>query len=169
LTNWTSSADESWGDIVAEGSRRVYRDSLRSRGLTSPVFPALTMGFFSSLLAWFQGLFFTKSAEVSIVGLQVGVSVFWRICAYPSRRHQARPRSSTCSHQANGARMSCRRLRLILEKVRYNTGRNVCYLNSGTVRKGNVTFKIWDVAGTFACYLIGPLAYTNPPLRSAKV
>ncbi|KAG9127052.1 hypothetical protein FRC07_000888 [Ceratobasidium sp. 392] len=72
-------------------------------------------GFFSSLFAWFQGLFFTKNAEISIVGLQAsGKTSFVNVLT-----------SGQWSED-------------VVPTVAFNLRK---------VRKGNVTFKIWDVAG----------------------
>ncbi|KAF8610425.1 Arl8a protein [Ceratobasidium sp. AG-I] len=72
-------------------------------------------GFFSSLFAWFQGLFFTKTAEISIVGLQAsGKTSFVNVLT-----------SGQWSED-------------VVPTVAFNLRK---------VRKGNVTFKIWDVAG----------------------
>ncbi|CAE6410350.1 unnamed protein product [Rhizoctonia solani] len=76
------------------------------------------MGFFTSLLAWFQGLFFTKTAEISIVGLQ------------------ASGKTSLVNVLTSGQWSE-----EVVPTVAFN-------LRKGKpVRKGNVTFKIWDVAG----------------------
>ncbi|KAJ1310096.1 hypothetical protein OPQ81_006843 [Rhizoctonia solani] len=73
------------------------------------------MGFFASLLAWFQGLFFTKTAEISIVGLQ------------------ASGKTSLVNVLTSGQWSE-----EVVPTVAFNLRK---------VRKGNVTFKIWDVAG----------------------
>ncbi|KAI0725642.1 P-loop containing nucleoside triphosphate hydrolase protein [Fomitopsis betulina] len=67
--------------------------------------------FFSSLFQWFSGLFFSKQAEISVVGLQASgktsfVNVIWSEEVVPT--------------------------------VAFNFRK---------VRRGNITLKIWDVAG----------------------
>ncbi|KAB5593683.1 putative effector protein [Ceratobasidium theobromae] len=80
------------------------------------------MGFFASLLAWFQGLFFTKAAEISIVGLQ------------------ASGKTSLVNVLTSGQWSED-----VVPTVAFNLRK---------VRKGNVTFKIWDVAGMSRAHVL---------------
>ncbi|EJF63446.1 Arl8a protein [Dichomitus squalens] len=71
--------------------------------------------FFSSLLQWFSGLFFSKAAEIAVVGLQAsGKTSFVNVLG-----------SGQWSED-------------VVPTVAFNLRK---------VRKGNVTLKIWDVAG----------------------
>lgn len=71
--------------------------------------------FFSSLLQWFSGLFFSKTAEISIVGLQAsGKTSFVNVIG-----------SGQWSED-------------VVPTVAFNFRK---------VRRGNVTLKVWDVAG----------------------
>jgi len=71
--------------------------------------------FFSALLQWFSGLFFTKTAELSVVGLQAsGKTSFVNVIG-----------SGQWSEE-------------VVPTVAFNFRK---------VRRGNVTLKIWDVAG----------------------
>ncbi|KAI0059536.1 Arl8a protein [Artomyces pyxidatus] len=73
------------------------------------------MSFFTSLFQWFSGLFFTKSAEISVVGLQAsGKTSFVNVIG-----------SGQWSED-------------VVPTVAFNFRK---------VRKGNVTLRIWDVAG----------------------
>jgi len=72
-------------------------------------------GFFSSFFAWFSGIFFSKKAELSVVGLQAsGKTSFVNVIG-----------SGQWSED-------------VVPTVAFNYRK---------VRKGNVTLKIWDVAG----------------------
>ncbi|EIM81647.1 Arl8a protein [Stereum hirsutum FP-91666 SS1] len=72
-------------------------------------------GFFTNLFQWFSGLFFSKKAEISVVGLQAsGKTSFVNVIS-----------SGQWSED-------------VVPTVAFNLRK---------VRKGNVTFKIWDVAG----------------------
>lgn len=73
------------------------------------------MTFFSSLFSWFSGLFFSKFAEIAIVGLQ------------------ASGKTSLVNVLGNGQWSED-----VVPTVSYNLRK---------VRKGNITLKIWDVAG----------------------
>ncbi|KAG8998931.1 hypothetical protein FRB94_006514 [Tulasnella sp. JGI-2019a] len=71
--------------------------------------------FFSAIFAWFQGLFFSKQAEISVVGLQAsGKTSFVNILG-----------SGQWSED-------------VVPTVAFNLRK---------VRRGNITLKIWDVAG----------------------
>ncbi|KAH9854716.1 P-loop containing nucleoside triphosphate hydrolase protein [Lenzites betulinus] len=71
--------------------------------------------FFSSLLQWLSGLFFSKTAEIAIVGLQAsGKTSFVNVLG-----------SGQWSED-------------VVPTVAFNLRK---------IRKGNVTMKIWDVAG----------------------
>ncbi|KAF9817315.1 hypothetical protein IEO21_03575 [Rhodonia placenta] len=70
--------------------------------------------FFSSLLQWFSGLFFSKTAEISIVGLQARKTSFVNVIG-----------SGQWSED-------------VVPTVAFNFRK---------VRRGNVTLKVWDVAG----------------------
>ncbi|KDQ62373.1 hypothetical protein JAAARDRAFT_170697 [Jaapia argillacea MUCL 33604] len=73
------------------------------------------VSFFSSLFHWFSGLFFSKHAEISVVGLQAsGKTSFVNVIG-----------SGQWSEE-------------VVPTVAFNFRK---------VRKGNVTLKIWDVAG----------------------
>jgi len=73
------------------------------------------MTLFSSILQWFSGLFFSKTAEISIVGLQAsGKTSFVNVIG-----------SGQWSED-------------VVPTVAFNYRK---------VRKGNITLKIWDVAG----------------------
>ncbi|KAF9013466.1 Arl8a protein [Cyathus striatus] len=72
-------------------------------------------GFFTSLFHWLSGLFFSKSAELAVVGLQAsGKTSFVNVIT-----------SGQWSED-------------VVPTVAFNFRK---------LRKGNVTFKIWDVAG----------------------
>jgi len=72
-------------------------------------------GLLSSLILWFSGLFFSKSAEIAVVGLQAsGKTSFVNVIT-----------SGQWSED-------------VVPTVAFNFRK---------VRKGNVTLKIWDVAG----------------------
>ncbi|EKM49531.1 uncharacterized protein PHACADRAFT_265067 [Phanerochaete carnosa HHB-10118-sp] len=73
------------------------------------------MPFFSSLLHWFSGLFFSKSAEITIVGLQ------------------ASGKTSLVNVIGNGQWSED-----VVPTVAFHFRK---------VRRGNVTMKIWDLAG----------------------
>ncbi|KAI0711196.1 Arl8a protein [Fomitopsis betulina] len=71
--------------------------------------------FFSSLFQWFSGLFFSKQAEISVVGLQAsGKTSFVNVIG-----------SGQWSEE-------------VVPTVAFNFRK---------VRRGNITLKIWDVAG----------------------
>ncbi|RXW24449.1 hypothetical protein EST38_g1448 [Candolleomyces aberdarensis] len=73
------------------------------------------MGFFGSLFLWFSGLFFSKQAEVAVVGLQAsGKTSFVNVIT-----------SGQWSED-------------VVPTVAFNFRK---------IRKGNVTLKVWDVAG----------------------
>jgi len=72
-------------------------------------------GFLSSIIQWFSGLFFSKAAELAVLGLQAsGKTSFVNVIT-----------SGQWSED-------------VVPTVAFNFRK---------VRKGNVTFKIWDVAG----------------------
>jgi len=72
-------------------------------------------GFFSSVFQWITGLFFSKSAEIAVVGLQAsGKTSFVNVI------------------------MSGQWSEDVVPTVAFNFRK---------IRKGNVTLKIWDVAG----------------------
>jgi len=72
-------------------------------------------GFFTSLFQWFAGLFFSKSAEIAVVGLQAsGKTSFVNVIT-----------SGQWSED-------------VVPTVAFNFRK---------IRKGNITLKIWDVAG----------------------
>jgi ADP-ribosylation factor-like protein 8 len=72
-------------------------------------------GFFTSILQWFSGLFFSKTAEISIVGLQAsGKTSFVNVIGSGQWSEEVVPTVG-----------------FIFRKI----------------RKGNVTMRIWDVAG----------------------
>jgi len=73
------------------------------------------VSFFSSLFQWFSGLFFSKTAEISVVGLQAsGKTSFVNVIG-----------SGQWSEE-------------VVPTVAFNFRK---------VRRGNITLKIWDVAG----------------------
>jgi len=73
------------------------------------------VSFFSSLYQWFSGLFFSKHAEISVVGLQAsGKTSFVNVLGSGQWTED------------------------VIPTVAFNLRK---------VRKGNVTMKIWDVAG----------------------
>ncbi|EGO23596.1 hypothetical protein SERLADRAFT_438912 [Serpula lacrymans var. lacrymans S7.9] len=73
------------------------------------------VGFFSSVFMWFSSIFFSKAAEISVVGLQAsGKTSFVNVIG-----------SGQWSED-------------VVPTVAFNYRK---------VRKGNVTLKIWDVAG----------------------
>lgn len=72
-------------------------------------------GFFTSIFQWFAGLFFSKSAEIAVVGLQAsGKTSFVNVIT-----------SGQWSED-------------VVPTVAFNFRK---------IRKGNVTLKLWDVAG----------------------
>ncbi|RDB18052.1 ADP-ribosylation factor-like protein 8A [Hypsizygus marmoreus] len=72
-------------------------------------------GFFSSFFSWFSGLFFSKTAEIAVVGLQAsGKTSFVNVIT-----------SGQWSED-------------VVPTVAFNFRK---------IRKGNVTLRVWDVAG----------------------
>ncbi|EEB96707.1 hypothetical protein MPER_04114 [Moniliophthora perniciosa FA553] len=71
-------------------------------------------GFFTSLFQWFSGLFFSKAAEIAVVGLQASGKTSFATTSLLQWSEEVVPTIT---------------------------------FNFRKVRKGNVTLKIWDVAG----------------------
>ncbi|KAJ8519019.1 hypothetical protein ONZ45_g3988 [Pleurotus djamor] len=93
--------------------------------------------FFSNLFQWFSGLFFSKTSEIAVVGLQAsGKTSFLNVIT-----------SGQWSED-------------VVPTVAFNFRK---------VRKGNVTLKIWDVAGAevhFGCSGVVTLLSGQPKFRS---
>ncbi|KAL0581002.1 ADP-ribosylation factor-like protein 8B-A [Marasmius crinis-equi] len=85
-------------------------------------------GFFTSIFYWFSALFFSKTAEIAVVGLQAsGKTSFVNVIG-----------SGQWSEE-------------VVPTIAFNFRK---------VRKGNVTLKIWDVAGEYLLY------YGNAPAKA---
>jgi len=92
-------------------TKEVFPEACKPTTAISSIMP----GFFSAIFQWLSGLFFSKNAEIAVVGLQAsGKTSFVNVIT-----------SGQWSED-------------VVPTVAFNFRR---------VRKGNVTWKIWDVAG----------------------
>lgn len=119
---------------------------------------------FSSLIQWFSSLFFSKSAEIAVVGLQVIIMLTPNrstLGSIWSCRALGRHRLSTFWRlEVHGLKMLFPLWPLVYEQVCKTGGVPKC-IDYVPVKRDNIKLKIWDVAGIF-CWFILTLLDSHP-------
>ncbi|KAJ3568120.1 hypothetical protein NP233_g5919 [Leucocoprinus birnbaumii] len=98
-------------------------------------------GFFTSIFQWIAGLFFSKQAEIAVVGLQASGKTSFVNVITSGQVRTALPLCSEIMALTLGTllRFPVQWSEDVVPTVAFNFRK---------IRKGNVTMKIWDVAGT---------------------